>query len=198
MSRSRRRMLGGSRRLAAALAAFVLTALASTALAASPPESRAEPPPPLSAFLALDFILPGYGAFYEAKYATGAGIALLRIGTAGLAVQFQRERSVYRAAARAARLADFYYAAPLRYRDPYGDGFRSADEFVRLSDRRAAYVRTSVSAHLLITALSLARTYFLQDRLSERFRLDLDVHAADARPEAPADPRIEVRMTLFQ
>lgn len=162
-------------------------------------QGREQAPPPLAAFLALDFALPGYGAFYEEEYLSGLGIAIVRLGTAALAVQFQAERSVYRSAERAARLADVYYGGPLRYRDPYGEGYRSADEFARLADRRAAYVRLGVSAHLLTTVISLARTYFLHERLSatRETTLELGVGADPAVDELRLEAQLRFTADAF-
>lgn len=153
-------------------------------------QTRAQAAPPLAVFLALDFALPGYGAFYESEYLSGFAIASFRLASIALALEFQRQRSVYRSAASAARLADVYYGGPLRYRDPYGDGYRSAEEFARFADRRAAYARLGASLHLLTTAISLTRTYFLHERLSESngpaldLRLGPGASAQDLRLEA--------------
>ncbi len=174
-------------------------ARSSAPVAAAPAVAGPGTPPPLPVFLALDFALPGYGAFYEDAYLAGFSLALLRLGTAALALEFQRQRSVYESAERAARFADLYYGGPLRYRDPYGDGYHSAEEFARLADRRTAYARLGVSAHLLTTVISLARTYFLHEKLRAvgAPALDLSVDADGASGDLRFDAQLRFSAEAF-
>ena len=120
------------------------------------PASQGEPPG--AGLVWLDALLPGYGAFYFENYITGGLIATGRVGTLILAARYWRQKVEYRSAERAARTAEFVYGLGFRYKDPYGGGYYTSEEFRRLADRRGLGQNLALSLHAVITLYSFFST----------------------------------------
>ena len=128
-----------------------------------------EPLPGRAGLYALDFLLPGYGALRSGHPGRAATFFLARVGTAALAYEAYVTMVEYRSAERAARIAVLLRGPGLLFPDPYGNSFRTADEFQRLADRRAAIMSAAGTLHVFFTGLSLLLTHtFYEDAQDER------------------------------
>ncbi len=118
---------------------------------------------------ALDLFLPGYGALRMGRPGMAAFFFASRVGSVALGYDAYVRMVEYRSAERAARVAAAVYGPGLRFPDPYSGGsFRSADEFQRLADRRAAILNAAGGAHLFLAGLSLVLTHsYYEDALDQ-------------------------------
>jgi hypothetical protein len=126
-------------------------------------ERTGNPPGPYS--LAIDFLIPGYGAVMHRSYVPATLIFTGRILTAYAAIESWRLRESYGSAERAARIAGYYYGPGYRYYDPLSGGFKSPEEFGRIRDRYASYYGTALALHTLITGFSLFYTHELNEKI---------------------------------
>lgn len=132
-------------------------------------EARAESPaateqPGRFGLYALDILVPGSGALRQRRPGWAATFALGRVATAWICYEAYVSMVEYRSAERAARYALAVYGPGLRFPDPYSNAFRTADEFQRLADRRAAIMSGAGTLHLFLTGLSLLMTHaFYED-----------------------------------
>lgn len=104
---------------------------------------------------ALDFFVPGYGAFARQEYVAGSLFAAGRLGTLYAAGAYYVQFREYQSAERAARNADLFFGPGLRYKDPYAGGYGTADDFRDKAERRAFFAGTAVTLHIALTIVSL-------------------------------------------
>ncbi len=115
----------------------------------------ASTPPGIYGDVALDFFVPGYGAFTRREYVTGSLLAVGRLGTLYAAGAFYVQFREYQSAERAARTAGLFFGPGLRYKDPYSSGYATADDFRDRAERRAFFAGTAVTVHAVLTIVSL-------------------------------------------
>ncbi len=127
----------------------------------------AEPENRLSLY-ALDAAVPGYASFSFGDYLAGSLFVAGRVTTLVLGLRARKEHLEYRSVERAARVAEAVYGPGLRFADPYGGGFRSADELGRSADRRAALLSLSLTLHLALIVGSLIYTGIRAGEINSR------------------------------
>ena len=142
--------------------------LLSTGLRGAPDISR-------ETLLLRDIFLPGYGSFHYGSYGSAGWIAAGRLGTLALAYRFWKERQEFRSLSRAARGGDFYYGPGYRYKNPYGPGFYSSEEYQHEADRRSLYMGLSLTLHAAITTVSVLSSLEKYESESEKARPVFDL-----------------------
>lgn len=154
--------------------------------------------PSRTRLLLLDVCLPGYGSFYHERYVPGALIATGRVLSLYFAGVAWKEAREYRSAARAAKNADLYYGPGFKYKDPYGGGFSTADEFHHKADRKALTMGLAITAHILITAFSVFMVTDLheQERMKNLPVFEIQSETAPAKSTGIEKPERGFRFTL--
>ena len=144
--------------------------------ATRPADSDYEQPGRLGLY-AGDIFLPGYGALRQGQWGRAATFFIARVASGWAAYDAYVQMVEYRSAERAARIAVTVNGPGLLFPDPYSNAYRSADEFQRLADRRAAIMSAAASMHVFLTGLSLLLTHaFYENERDARapiFRLEL-------------------------
>ncbi len=123
----------------------------------------------LPAALAVDFLVPGGGAFYHENYYAGGLFAAAKLGGAYSIWYFYREweyrRSLYRSARSANREIDPDHE--LLFKVP-GEGYKTVEEIHRDYDRAAQNITFAVFGTAAVFAVSLAYTWVQVEKINEK------------------------------